>query len=129
MTAAGSGARRAGLRYVRALTIASVAAASATLLLPRGNRPVVWGALMIALAAQAPLGWWLVGAVGQPRFLGIWAAGMLVRLALVGVLGMFVVPVAGWPGDRLLIPLVAFLTLFVLLEGVVLMMQHSRVEI
>ena len=63
--------------------------------------------------------------VGKPRFLAVWVTGMLVRLALVGVAGIVIVPLMHLRPAAMLVPLALLLTVFVLLEGVVLMGQHS----
>jgi hypothetical protein len=67
--------------------------------------------------------------VGRPAFLLVWVLGMLGRLALIGGAGFVLVPALGLRAEGLLVPLALLLMVFVLLEGVVLMVQHSRVEI
>ena len=119
----------AGSKYLRFLGVATVAAALATGLVPAEWRQPARVALLAAVVLQAPLGWWLIETIGTPRFLGAWMAGMLARLGLVGVMGLIVVPAAGMRPEAVLVPLVAWLMVFVVLEGVVLMIQHSRVEI
>jgi hypothetical protein len=118
-----------GRAYLGAVGTVSAAAALVIALLPVGGRTEAWTALAASLAIQAPLGWWLVRSVGTPRFLSVWGMGMLARLGLVGVMGLMVVPLTGMRAEPVLIPLVALLIAFVMLEGVVLMIQHSRVEI
>lgn len=121
----------AGLRYALALLLVAAVAAALIALLAGGREG--WLALGLAAVVQAPLGWWLVESVGKPRFLGVWVTGMLARLALVGVMGLGIVPLLHLRAAAVLVPLVLLLTVFVLLEGVVLMgqhsVQHSRVEI
>ena len=118
----------AGRRYALGLTLVALLAAAVTGFLPEALRREARIALVLALAVQAPLGWWLVESVGTPRFLGVWVMGMLARLALVGIAGLVLVPALGFRAEGLLIPLALLLMVFVLLEGVVLMVQHSRVE-
>jgi hypothetical protein len=118
----------AGRRYALGLTVVALLGAAVTLLLPEAGRREARVALLLALAVQAPLGWWLVESVGTPRFLAVWVMGMLARLGLVGLAGLVLVPALGVRAEGLLIPLALLLMAFVLLEGVVLMVQHSRVE-
>ena len=118
----------AGRRYALGLTLVALVAAAVTVLLPEAGRREARVALLLALAVQAPLGWWLVESVGTPRFLAVWVMGMLARLGLVGIAGLVLVPALGFRAEALLIPLALLLMVFVLLEGVVLMVQHSRVE-
>jgi hypothetical protein len=54
-------------------------------------RPVVGLALGAAVVVQGPVGWWLVGAVGGPRFLLAWIVGMATRVALVGLFALVIV--------------------------------------
>ena len=118
----------AGRRYALGLTLVALLATAVTFLLPAVARREPRVALLLALVVQAPLGWWLVESVGTPRFQAVWVMGMLVRLGLVGIAGLVLVPALGFRADGLLIPLALLLMVFVLLEGVVLMVQHSRVE-
>ena len=118
----------AGRRYALGLTLVALLATAVTFLLPVVGRREARVALVLALAVQAPLGWWLVESVGTPRFLAVWVMGMLARLGLVAVAGLVLVPALGFRAGGLLIPLALLLMVVVLLEGVVLMVQHSRVE-
>jgi hypothetical protein len=118
----------AGRRYAIGLAVTAATAAALITLLP-GGRQEPWVALGLALGVQAPLGWWLVQSVGRPAFLLVWVLGMLGRLALIGVAALVLVPALGLRAEGLLIPLALLLMVFVLLEGVVLMVQHSRAEI
>ena len=115
-----------GARYAAGVAGTAAVAAAIIAALPGAGREA-WLALALALAIQVPLGVWLVGSVGRPSFLAAWVAGMLGRLVLVGVAGLAVVPALGLRAAGLLVPLALLLMVFVLLEGVVLMMQHSRV--
>jgi hypothetical protein len=121
----------AGRRYTLGLLLVAGAAAALIAVLQAGREG--WLALGLAVLVQAPLGWWLVESVGKPRFLGVWVTGMLGRLAVVGIAGLAIVPLMHLRPAAMLVPLVLLLTVFVLLEGVVLMGQHSvqhpRVEI
>lgn len=118
----------AGRRYALGLVLVALLDAAVTALLPGAIRREAWLALVLALVVQAPLGWWLVESVGTSRMPAVWVVGMLARLGLVAVAGLVLVPALGLRAEGLLIPLALLLMVFVLLEGVVLMVQHSRVE-
>jgi len=118
----------AGRRYALGLVLVALLDAAVTALLPEALRREGWLALLLALLVQAPLGWWLVESVGTSRMPAVWVVGMLARLALVALAGLVLVPALGLRAEGLLIPLALLLMVFVLLEGVVLMVQHSRVE-
>ena len=118
----------AGRRYALGLLLVALLAAAMTVLLPAVVRREARFALLLALVVQVPLGWWLVETVGTSRMPAVWVVGMLARLALVALAGLVLVPALGLRADGLLIPLALLLMVFVLLEGVVLMVQHSRVE-
>jgi hypothetical protein len=118
----------AGRRYALGLALVALPGAGVTVLLPHVVRREGWLALVLALVVQAPLGWWLVESVGTSRMPAVWVVGMLARLALVALAGLVLVPALGLRAEGLLIPLALLLMVFVLLEGVVLMVQHSRVE-
>ena len=118
-----------GRTYLGAVGAVSAVAALVIALLPGARHGAGWTALLAAVLLQAPLGWWLVESVGTPRFLAVWAMGMLARLALIGVMDLVVIPLTAMGAEPVLITLVALLMVFVVLEGVVLMIQHSRVEI
>ena len=118
----------AGRRYALGLLLVALLAAAVTVLLPAVVRREARFALLLALVVQVPLGWWLVETVGTSRMPAVWVAGMLARLGLVALAGLALVPALGLRADGLLIPLALLLMVFVLLEGVVLMVQHSRVE-
>ena len=120
MTAAG--------RYLTGVVaVAAVAGSAVGLLFPPAWRGAGWLALGLALVLQAPLGLWLVASVGTARMPAVWVVGILARLLLVGVTGLVIVPWSGLDAAAVLIPLVVLLVAFVLLEGVVLMMQQSRI--
>ncbi len=119
-----------GRRYAAGMGgIAGLSALAINLAVPAASRSGPWLALGLALLVQGPLGWWLVDAVGSSRLHAVWVGGMLARLALVGVTGLVIVPLAGYSPAGVLIPLVALLLAFVLLEGGVLMVQQSRMGI
>ncbi|MGE0354217.1 MAG: hypothetical protein AB7I33_15340 [Gemmatimonadales bacterium] len=96
--------------------------------LPAEARPGVWVALGIGLAVQGPLGWWLVRAVGTPRFLGVWALGMGARFAVLGLMALVVFPRLSWPVAPALITLAAVLVVLLFFEGIVVWFKHSRTQ-
>jgi hypothetical protein len=114
----------AGRRYVLGLVLVTAAAAGLIALLARGAE--WWVALGVAVVVQGPFGWLVVESVGKPRFLAVWTAGMLVRLALVGVTAVVVVPLLHLRPAAVLLPMVLLLMVFVLLEGLVLMGRQIR---
>jgi hypothetical protein len=96
-------------------------------MVPRGWREGWWLALGLALVVQAPLGWWLMTSLGTERFLGVWAVGIFLRLALVAITGLVLVPALGLPAAPALLALVGFLMASLAIEGVVAV-QGSRAE-
>jgi hypothetical protein len=89
------------------------------LLAPPDARSGAWVALGTALVVQAPVGWWLVRALGGRRFLPAWIAGMGARIALVALFALVLVPLLGLSLNSTLIPLVAVLLALLLVEVVV----------
>ena len=115
-------------RYLAATTLLATLAAAAGPLVPEAWRTGWWLALGVTLVLQGPMGWWLVASLGTERFLGIWAAGIFLRLLLVGVMGLVVVPALNLPAAPVLLSLVGFLMVSLVIEGVVAALQSSRVE-
>jgi hypothetical protein len=115
-------------RYLAATTLLAIVAAAAGPLVPAGWRTGWWLALGVTLVLQGPMGWWLVASLGTERFLGIWAAGIFLRLLVVGVMGLVVVPALDLPATPVLLSLVGFLMVSLVIEGVVVALQSSRVE-
>jgi hypothetical protein len=120
-----SGARR----YLAATALLAVLAGGAGTLVPERWRLGWWLALGVTLVLQGPLGWWLVASLGTERFLGIWAAGIFLRLLVVGLMGLVVVPALGLPAAPVLLTLVGFLVASLVVEAVVSVLQSSRVEV
>ncbi|HEU4700134.1 MAG TPA: hypothetical protein VFS40_13205 [Gemmatimonadales bacterium] len=118
----------AGRRYLAGLALIGGAAGVAGALLPGPQAAGLRLALLVALAVQAPLGWWLVRSVGTPRFLAAWMAGMGARLGLVGLTAFVLVPQTGRPAAPTLVSLVALLFAFLALESIVVMLEHSQAE-
>ena len=115
-------------RYLAATTLLATLAAAVGPFVPEAWRTGWWLALGVTLVLQGPMGWWLVASLGTERFLGIWAAGIFLRLLLVGVMGLVVVPALNLPAAPVLLSLVGFLMVSLVIEGVVAALQSSRVE-
>ncbi|HYK81727.1 MAG TPA: hypothetical protein VEU55_01165 [Gemmatimonadales bacterium] len=115
-----------GRRYLVGVATVAAAAAGLNLALPGDARGGVWLALGVALAAQGPLGWWLVRVVGTERFLLVWAVGIAARFALVTACGLVVVPRLALAPEPMLVALVVVLMAFVLIEAVVVQPEQGK---
>lgn len=112
-------------RYLAGVILVAAAGAGVILMLPPAIRAqAAWGTA-IALALQAPLGWWALRSIGTPRFQLVWAMGMAIRLAAVAVTGLVLVPALGWDVVPVLGALVAALLLLLLVEAVTALGEHS----
>ena len=112
-------------RYlVGAALVAGAGAGIILMLSPAIRTQAAWGGA-IAMALQAPLGWWALRSIGTSRFQLVWTLGMLVRLAVVGVTGLILVPALGWDVAPVLGALVATLLLLLLVEAVTAAREHS----
>jgi hypothetical protein len=112
-------------RYLVGTTLVAVVGAGGILMLPAAIRTqAAWGTA-IALALQAPLGWWVLRSIGTPRFQLVWVLGMLIRLATVAVIGLILVPALGWDVAPVLGALVTVLLLLLLVEAVTAAREHS----
>ncbi len=78
-------------RYLVGVATVATATLLLSFVLPSQSGTGVRLALGIALLVQAPLGWWLVRALGTERFLLVGLALESTLFALVGVLMAFVV--------------------------------------
>lgn len=119
MTAAG--------RYWSGMAVVALGALAVRAALP-GAGPAVDLGLGLTLGVQGPLGWWLIRSIGTPRLLGIWAAGMLVRMLLLGLVALVVLPMLGWPPSPALPALVVLLGAGLAVEVLVLTLQPSQAE-
>ena len=119
----------AGRRYL--LGVGSVAAALLILSAALGAeaRVGVWVALGTALAVQGPLGWWLVRAIGSPRFLLVWAVGIAVRFALVALFALVVAPRLRLALAPTLFALVCVLIGCVVVEALVVGARQRQAEV
>ena len=119
----------AGRRYL--LGVGSVAAALLILSAALGAeaRVGVWVALGTALAVQGPLGWWLVRAIGSPRFLLAWAVGIAARFALVALFALVVAPRLRLALAPTLFALVCVLIGCVVVEALVVGARQRQAEV
>ena len=119
----------AGRRYL--LGVGSVAAALLILSAALGAeaRVGVWVALGTALAVQGPLGWWLVRAIGSPRFLLVWAVGIAARFALVALFAVVVAPRLRLALAPTLFALVCVLIGCVVVEALVVGARQRQAEV
>jgi hypothetical protein len=120
---------KAGRHYLLGLLAAAVVCFSLTLILPSSDRTGPWLALVVGLAVQGPIGWWLVRAVGSPRFLLVWAIGIGTRLALVALFAFGLIPAGGWPLGPTLFTLVGILLSLLLVEVVVVNLGQSEARV
>jgi len=119
----------AARRYL--LGVGSVAAALliASAALGTEARVAVWVALGTALAVQGPLGWWLVRAIGSPRFLLAWAVGIAARFALVALFALVVAPRLRLALAPTLFALVGVLIGCVVVEALVVGARQRQAEV
>ena len=108
-----------GRQYLAGLAAVALAGAGATLLVSPAERRGAWLALGVAVIVQGPVGWWLVGAIGGPRFLLAWIVGMATRIALFALFALVLVPALGLPASATLFPLVMALMALLLVEVIV----------
>jgi hypothetical protein len=112
------------LYQIGAASVAAFGALSVALAAPAIRPAMVWG-LSIAFALQAPLGWWTVRSIGRPQFQLVWSAGMLIRLAVVGVAALIVAPAFGLQLSPLLGSLVAAMAALLIVEALTAMREHT----
>ena len=115
-----------GRRYL--VGVAAVAAAGALLVavVPADLRgAVLWG-VSTGLVLQAPLGWLALRSIGTEHFMTSWVAGMLVRLAAVGVAGLVVARETPGAAGPMLGSMVGVLVALLLIEGYTAAREHSR---
>ena len=120
----------AWVRYaLLALVVVAVAVAVGLWMVPDADRSAVWVGLIAALIVQGPLGWWVISSIGSQRFLITWGLSLLARLALIALLAFVVVPAAGLAATPLLITAVSVLAALLLVEGVVALLELSRMTL
>lgn len=116
----------------RAYLLGLGAVAVGTLALSRALAPADCAAtrlaLVIALAVQAPLGWWLVRVLGTERFVLVWALGIGARLGLVTLWALLVVPALALPLAPALFALVGVLLTLLAVEVIVVYFGRREPE-
>ena len=113
-------------RYLKGLAgIAGLTLIASLALGPEERGPLLL-ALALAAVVQAPLGWWLIRAVGTHRFMLAWAVGLGARLLLLGAMGLVGVPLLDVAPAALLMPLAGLLVALLALEGVVVVMAQQE---
>ena len=117
---------RRGRRYLLGMAGVSALYLGFLAFAPPAWRPSLWLAFALAMAVQLPLGTWLLASIGSDRFLPAWVAGMLARLALVGVAGLALFPAFRLPAAPGLMSLVLLLMASLALEGLVLLLEFRR---
>ena len=116
----------AGGRYFTGLLVVAAAGlATAFTVSPDIRREVAWG-IGVALLVQAPLGWWTVTSIGTDRFQLVWVLGMVIRLALVALAGLYLVPELRWQLVATLAALVATMLVLLVVEVVAIMGNTPR---
>ena len=120
MTAGGRYA--SGLLVVAAIGLGVVLSVS-----PQVRREVAWG-IGVALAVQAPLGWWTVKSIGTERFQLVWVLGMVIRLALVAVAGLILVPELRWELVATLGALVATMLVLLVVEVLAVLGKNPEIK-
>ncbi|HEU5357601.1 MAG TPA: hypothetical protein VFU45_00675 [Gemmatimonadales bacterium] len=116
-------------RYVIGVAAVAAAAGAVALALPGESGRGAWFGLTLALAVQAPLGWWLVGTLGTGRFLTAWIVGMGARVGLLALAGFVILPVLRWPMGPGLVGLAAVLVVLLGVEVFVAMAAgRSKIE-
>lgn len=94
---------------------------------PHIRREVAWG-IGLALAVQAPLGWWTVRSIGTDRFQLVWVMGMVIRLMLVALAGLVLVPELRWELIATLAAIVATMLVLLVVEVVTVLGKNSEIK-
>ncbi len=116
----------AGGRYFTGLLVVATAGlAAVSAVSPDIRREVAWG-VGIALLVQAPLGWWTVRSIGTDRFQLVWVLGMVIRLALVAMAGLYLVPELRWELVATLAALVATMLVLLVVEVIAVLGNTPR---
>lgn len=111
-------------RYGTGLLLVTAATLAVLMSLEGADRRGVLIAFVLTMAVQAPLGWWLIRAVGKPAALVSWIVGMMVRLGALAVVGLVLVPGLGWPAAPTLIGMAVLVLMLLVVEGAVLWFEH-----
>lgn len=115
-------------RYLLGMGALAICSLGLVAFAPPAWRPGLWVALGLAMLVQVPLGTWLLATLGSQRFLAVWVFGMLARLVLIGVAGLFLYPAFLPPAAPGLLTLVLLLMASLALEGLVLLREFQGEE-
>jgi len=114
-----------GRRYLAGVAAVATAGVLLVAAVPREIRgQVLWG-VATGLVLQVPLGWLALRSIGTDHFMVSWVAGMLVRLATVGVAGLVLAPALGGSAGPMLGAMVGVLVALLLVEGFTAAREHS----
>lgn len=116
-------------RYVIGLVSIGALTLAVSRGVPEGARSPLVLAFALAIAVQAPLGWWLIRSVGTERFMVAWGIGLAARLALVGGMGLIGVRLLGLGPTTVLVPLAGLLVTLLALEAIVLLLREPGTEV
>ena len=114
--------------YLIGLALVAVIMTGVVLRFSEVSRPSGFAMIALGILVQGPLGWWMVKAVGTPRFIGAWVMGMLARFGLLAVAAFLIFPLMHWSLSPGLIVLAVVLFAMLLLEGLVVWIVHSQAE-
>jgi hypothetical protein len=114
--------------YLIGLAFVAVIMTGVVLRFSETSRPSGFAMIALGVLVQGPLGWWMVKAVGSPRFIGVWVMGMLARFGLLAVAAFLIFPLMHWSLSPGLIVLAVVLFAMLLLEGLVVWIVHSQAE-
>jgi hypothetical protein len=113
-------------RYLVGLSMAAaLGSVVVALAQPQLRKELAAGGL-IALAVQAPLGWWTLRSIGTGRFQLVWLGGMVIRLAVVALAAVVLAGQYQWEAGALLLALVVTLLVLLLVEAATAVQEHSR---
>jgi heme A synthase len=118
----------AGRRYLLGLALVGSIGAMVALLVGPGLRREVAFGVLLGLLVQAPLGWWTVRSLGTERFQLVWVVGMMIRLAMVAIVGVVLAPEFAWRAVPTLAALVATLLVLLLVEAVTALREQSEIK-
>jgi hypothetical protein len=114
--------------YLIGLALVAVMMTGVVFRFSEASRPSSFAMIALGVLVQGPLGWWMVKAVGTPRFIGAWVMGMLARFGLLAVAAFLIFPLMHWSLSPGLIVLAVVLFAMLLLEGLVVWIVHSQAE-
>jgi heme A synthase len=118
----------AGQRYLAGLALATaLGAATVGMASPAVRAELAWG-VGLGLLVQAPLGWWTVRSVGTERFQIVWVLGMVVRLALVAIVGLVLVPALRWQMVPTLAGFVGAILVMLVVEVLTVLRENSGIR-